>query len=1632
MLIQSWLGSQMLVRLYIVPWVLMSHWVIMIVYLQHSDPVLPHHRTKHWSYMRGALATMDRDFLGWQGRFFLHNIAHCHLIHHCFPKMPFYRVVPDNTPDATEQIKAILGPDYNYCDTPVFKVLWNNFKCCFYVDEAGDILFYKDKEGSFRRYPNMAEGQPRRIQYMLGTSKIPGSVPDLAAAVFSRHTRSNTECFPYSPTEANRILIERARIMYKAIPALPLKLRRQASSSLVALKCTHRYSDNKLDPLKFASKRMGQPTSCCTNFIRTKSSMWTQLPVVVTGASGFIGSHIVLELLGSGYRVRLLARGEKATILRSTIAKDNAKAEVVEIKDIATDDLTTAFQGAGAVIHVASPTAGRADPESALTSALEGTMNVLKQAMEHKVNKVVLTATWAATITPGDRTKVWSGGKFTENDWGRVTREQILDGTHDSLWVYVATKIMAEQAAWRFAEEHRELDLASINPPFVYGPFVKGLAVPGKTGLGSNGLLYQLIAGEKGRPLPVQLSPYFCDVRDVATAHVLALSVPPAQDVQSKRFLISGGHILWKDAVQFLANERPDLADRLPSLENTPPLPGPLSSIDTSRAKAVLGLAQYIGWEETVTDSFYDLLSAETTLPGHARQRYTAKIVATYPRAARITGAGPLEELRHKRHGFVRAGGEFLEDIFVAPAHQAGEDMFASGVQIGDGSNPGPSGPPSPFPSSFAAIDGNCASFHGTTRMCSTAPSSNSASSSATFCCLRTRLVGLSILWQVMIISHAAEAARQTRSQLVRTEKVEDMAVASGWAVPSDFPIRLSGTYPSSANKHALTVWLAQLIISPPLSLTMGSFFLDEHQFGSQTKFQGCSGVDLPTFAPLSGAFPSVQLSQSKSALPRKNIRSMEEIRNAVPSHLFVRHTCKGLGFLARDILFACVLFHFAFYFGHRLNTLEMSTPFGFGAVFFARILLWCTYGCSRDSYSQDYGLLVMNAATVPSPFIDGFAIHLDTWKISHHRHHMNHASMEHDEPYIPKTRSDLKIPAENAHDINYEEYFGDTPIYTVFMLVRQQLLAFPVYLPNCILFTREQRSAVLVSNLGMLVMGYVLRWACSTWGTFNVVKYYAIPWLFVNHWFVMITYLQHTDSTLPHYRNESFWAPSVGSFFPDVAHFHVVHHFFPKMPFYHGAEATRHLQMFIGKYHHHHSDESVFKALWNTYNSCQFVEDEGDIVFYRDKQGRASFLAQCSPSYGSCEVTDSGRARVLGTIRKPISSLNSDKFEERKCTNAEKKNIVVLGGSYVGCKAVELIAQRMHKTHRTVLVEQNTHFQHLFAFPRYAVVPGYEQQAFIPYTNMFSSSPPDSTSVVNARATEIHQDGVALDHGERIPYEFLVMATGTRLTPPGTLQSKSKLEGMKYLQEHQKHVEKARRIVIVGGGAVGVQMATDIKEYHPDKTVFLIHSRPHLMNKFHPKLHEIVMERAKELGIEVVLNERVKIPASGFPLDGSEFEVELNSGGKLPADFAIVATGQTPLSDPLRTLSPTSIIPSGFISVKRTFQLTDEAYPHVFAIGDIADTTHHKAARPGHVHADIVAQNIQKLAQGSSEPLDTYADQESGIHLSLGLAHNVRFMNPSMPEGEPFCQLSDDGSVDMQSERLWKAKAPGIIDYSL
>jgi NADH dehydrogenase FAD-containing subunit len=101
------------------------------------------------------------------------------------------------------------------------------------------------------------------------------------------------------------------------------------------------------------------------------------------------------------------------------------------------------------------------------------------------------------------------------------------------------------------------------------------------------------------------------------------------------------------------------------------------------------------------------------------------------------------------------------------------------------------------------------------------------------------------------------------------------------------------------------------------------------------------------------------------------------------------------------------------------------------------------------------------------------------------------------------------------------------------------------------------------------------------------------------------------------------------------------------------------------------------------------------------------------------------------------------------------------------------------------------------------------------------------------------------------VPYEYLVVASGTKLRAPGTMQDDEKPLSVKYLQTYQERLRQAKSIAIIGGGAVGVQMATDLKEIYPEKDITLVHSRDQLMPLYHKKLDEIIKARCQELGVK-------------------------------------------------------------------------------------------------------------------------------------------------------------------------------------
>jgi NAD(P)H-nitrite reductase large subunit len=225
-------------------------------------------------------------------------------------------------------------------------------------------------------------------------------------------------------------------------------------------------------------------------------------------------------------------------------------------------------------------------------------------------------------------------------------------------------------------------------------------------------------------------------------------------------------------------------------------------------------------------------------------------------------------------------------------------------------------------------------------------------------------------------------------------------------------------------------------------------------------------------------------------------------------------------------------------------------------------------------------------------------------------------------------------------------------------------------------------------------------------------------------------------------------------------------------------------------------------------------------------------------------------------------------------------KNVVVIGGSFAGAEIVKKLVHGLPTGYRCILIEKNSHLNYLFAFPRNSVISGYEKYAFIPYGGIAKGAPGGIFEHMQGEAVGISADHISLANGNSIPYAYLVIATGTSSLFPSKVSSIEREGAIVELKGMQSKISKAKKIAVIGGGAVGVQLSSDIKSFFPEKDVALIHSRGQLMPTFGKRLHDYALKvLTEDLGVAVLLGERPEIPREGGSLkllNGKEDQFDL------------------------------------------------------------------------------------------------------------------------------------------------------------
>jgi nucleoside-diphosphate-sugar epimerase len=314
--------------------------------------------------------------------------------------------------------------------------------------------------------------------------------------------------------------------------------------------------------------------------------------VLVTGGSGFLAGHCILQLLGAGHSVRTTVRQlarepeVRATLVRA--GADRAASLSFHAADLEQDaGWHEAAAGCDYVLHVASPFPPDVpkDEDDLIVPAREGSLRVLRAARDGGVRRVVLTSSFAA-IGYGHPPQ---HAPFDESRWSNLAAPGVLP--------YIKSKTLAERAAWDFVRDAGgALTLSVVNPTAIFGP------VLGPDFAASILLLQRLLV--RGAPALPRLYFGVVDVRDVADLHLRAMTSPAAA---GQRFIACGGDFmslleiarllktqLGDVARKVRARQIPDVLVRLialldPSKRHILPELGKIKNATSAKARRELG-----------------------------------------------------------------------------------------------------------------------------------------------------------------------------------------------------------------------------------------------------------------------------------------------------------------------------------------------------------------------------------------------------------------------------------------------------------------------------------------------------------------------------------------------------------------------------------------------------------------------------------------------------------------------------------------------------------------------------------------------------------------------------------------------------------------------------------------------------------------------------------------------------------------------------------------------------------------------------------------------------------------------------------------------------------------------------------
>ena len=320
------------------------------------------------------------------------------------------------------------------------------------------------------------------------------------------------------------------------------------------------------------------------------------------------------------------------------------------------------------------------------------------------------------------------------------------------------------------------------------------------------------------------------------------------------------------------------------------------------------------------------------------------------------------------------------------------------------------------------------------------------------------------------------------------------------------------------------------------------------------------------------------------------------------------------------------------------------------------------------------------------------------------------------------------------------------------------------------------------------------------------------------------------------------------------------------------------------------------------------------------------------------------------------------------------RPTVVVLGGGYAGIQ----VARPLDDVADVILVEPKDDFMHNVAALRALVDPSWLEQIYLPYTGLLGRG-----RVIRDRAVKADAGRVVLASGPVLSPDYLVLATGSGYPFPAKSDVPSTEAAHGKVRSTHAALAAAGRVLLLGAGPVGIELAGEIKAVWPRKQVTLVDVADDVLGeRYRPDLKAELRRQLTDLGVALLLGSPLRADPPTAPGELRTFVVTTQAGAEVTADIWFRCYGVAPASDYLAGGLAAARRPDGFVEV--TPELLVAGQNRVFALGDVSSADQNKGAGAASRQAAVVVSNLRALITGDGA-LARYQPPPPAIIVPIG-----------------------------------------------